>query len=79
MITRLTKLKGFDNLLAGRDLANVFEEGCVYDVIKIADTIIVKKRGEHALKNNYSYDRFSDIMMEGSYCLTKEEYERRKQ
>lgn len=35
MITRISKLKGFNNILAGRDLANIFKDGHVYSVTEI--------------------------------------------
>jgi hypothetical protein len=68
-ITRIAKLKGFDGALAGRDFADIFKDGHVYQVSDIAGEIIFKDLGEHALMDGSS---FSSIMM-GTYLLTKEE------
>lgn len=75
-ITRFSKLKGFDNIIAGRDFSNIFKEGHVYSVIEVLDTIMIKDLGEYALLKKYKGYKFSQIMMEGSYLLTKEEYKK---
>ena len=79
MITRLTKLDDFQNILAGRDLAGVFEEGHVYSAVKILDQIILTDLGEHAKMENYKRKTFTSIIMDGTYCFTKEEYQKRLQ
>ena len=76
MITRITKLKGFDNIIAGRDLLNIFKEGHVYSVTEIMGEIIIKDLGEHAIIGRYEGSGFAAIMMDGSYCMTKEEKKR---
>ena len=75
-ITRISKLKGFDSILVGRDFAEVFKDGHVYDVMEIADTIIIKDLGEHALMHQHNGSTFNTIMMNGTCYLTKEEKER---
>lgn len=72
-IARIAKLKGFNNIIAGRDLANIFKEGHVYSVMEIMGDIIIKDLGEHALMEKYIGNGFPAIMMDGSYCMTKEE------
>jgi hypothetical protein len=76
MITRIAKLKGFNNIIAGRDLANIFKEGHVYSVTEIMGEIMIKDLGEHALIKNHEGHTFAQIMMNGSYCMTKEEKQR---
>lgn len=78
MITRLSKLNGFKQILAGRDLANVFEDGHVYEFIKVDGMIIAKDLGEHAMIENFKTQTFTRIMMDGSYLLTEAEYEAQK-
>lgn len=73
MITRITKLKGFNSIIAGRDLAGIFKEGHVYSVIEVMGQIMIKDLGEHAIMEHYKGSGFQQIMMEGSYCMTKEE------
>jgi hypothetical protein len=76
MITRIAKLKEFDNVIAGRDLLNIFKEGHVYSVTEIMGTIMIKDLGEHAIMEQYHGSGISGIMMDGSYCMTKEERQR---
>ncbi len=70
-ITRISKIRGFNNLLGGRDLAEIFKDGHVYSFTNIAGEIMVKDLGEHADINQGS--TFPTIMMNGTYLLTKEE------
>ncbi len=75
MITRFSKLKGFNNILGGRDLANIFKDGHVYQVTELMGEIMIKDLGEHAKLRSQPMT-FYQIMMEGSYLLTKEEAKR---
>lgn len=75
MITRISKLKGFNNLIAGRDLAGIFKDGHVYSVTEIMGEITIRDLGEHAVMERYKGSGFAAIIMDGSYCLTKEEKE----
>lgn len=72
--TRISKLKGFDNVIVGRDMANIFKEGHVYSVKELIGTIIINDLGEHALMNDQEGCSIADIIIDGRYCLTKEEY-----
>ena len=74
-ITRISKL--FGNIIAGKDMADVFKEGHVYSVDKIMDTIIIEDLGEYESEATRGW-QFSDIMMDGRHLLTKEEYEHSK-
>ena len=76
MITRITKLDGFSDILMGRDLAKVFEEGHVYSAVKILDQIIITDLGKHAKMEMFTGQDLGRIAMDGSYCLTEEEYEK---
>jgi hypothetical protein len=76
MITRIAKLKGFNNIVAGRDLANIFKDGHVYSVTEIMGEIMIKDLGEHAEMEHYKGSGFPVIIMDGSYCMTKEEKQR---
>lgn len=71
-VTRISKLKKFDNILAGRDLAGVFKEGHVYSFVQVLGVITVTDLGEYA-DIPYSGATFTDIMMDGTYMLTKAE------
>lgn len=73
MVTRLVKLSGFNNLLAGRDLASILKEGHVYSVKEYMGQIILTDIGEHAKMPEYRKQGFEAIMLDGTYCLTKEE------
>lgn len=77
MITRIAKIKGFNNVLSGRDLAGIFKDGHVYQVTEIMGEIILKDLGEHAIfKSSYPFGnhKLTTIIMDGTYCLTKAEY-----
>lgn len=37
---------------------------------------MIKDLGEHALMQNYEGSDFTTVMMDGSYCLTKQEKKR---
>lgn len=76
MITRIVKLKGFKNIIAGRDLAEIFKDGHVYSVTEIMGEILIKDLGEHAEMEHYEVSGFPAIIMDGSYCMTKEEKQR---
>lgn len=76
MITRITKLDGFSDVLIGRDLAGIFEEGHVYSAVKILDQIIITDLGKHAKTESFKGLGLSGIAMDGSHCLTEEEYQK---
>ena len=73
MITRIAKVKASKDIIAGRDLAGIFEDGHVYSVTKIMGEIIVKDLGEPALMNNHEGQRITNVILDGSHCLTQEE------
>ena len=78
MITRITKLPNHVNVLVGRDLAEIFKPGHVYEFKEIMGEIIVMDRGESALsddKHDYPNvnSRIEEIMCNSSYLFTKEE------
>jgi hypothetical protein len=78
MITRISKIKGFGNIIAGSDMAKIFKDGHVYEVTEVMGEIMIKDLGEHAISKSlepFGHHRFSVIMMDGTYCLTKAEYE----
>jgi hypothetical protein len=72
-ITRIVKLRGFKNVLSGRDLSNILKEGHVYSVTEIDSVIMLEDLGEHALPERHNSMTISQIMMDGTYCLTKGE------
>lgn len=80
MITRIVKLKGFADVLAGRDLAKIFKEGHVYEVKELMGEIMVKDIGEHAEAKWLEGGRgkISQIITDGTYCLTKEEFKKQQ-
>lgn len=77
MIARIVKIKGFGKIVAGADVGNIFEDGHVYEATKIMGEIIIRDLGEHAHAEGLvpiGRHKFSTIMLDGTYCLTKEEY-----
>ncbi len=74
MVTRLAKLKGFDNVLAGRDLLNILKDGHVYSLTEVMGVVMITDLGEHAIKHEGS--DIAGIFMDGAHCLTKEEFEK---
>ena len=74
MVTRITKLPEHDNVLVGRDLAEIFEAGYVYDFREILGEIIIKKLGKSSIvETPVSYGTVERIMTSSHYLLTKEE------
>ena len=49
MITRIVKLPKHDDVLIGRDLGKIFENGHVYEIKKFLGEILIKDIGESAL------------------------------
>lgn len=72
-LTRITKIRGFKNVLYGRDFNEIFKEGHVYGVTEIMGEIIFKDLGTHAEMEKHLYQSLETIMVDGSICLTKEE------
>lgn len=78
MVTRIASLKGFNNVLAGRDLNGVFKPGHVYEFYEIAGEIMCRDLGEGApfsKSPEIKGYKISQIMLAGFYMLTKSEYE----
>jgi hypothetical protein len=74
-ICRISKLKGFENILAGRDFANIFKEGHVYSVEEILGAIMIKDLGEYVIdKDNCT--SFPSIIRDGKYLLVKKKYKK---
>jgi len=73
-VTRISKLKGFPDIIVGRDLAKVFKEGHVYSIEEIMGMHIIKDLGEYAMPE-YHADLLS-IMRDGTYLLTRAENEK---
>jgi len=81
MITRIVKLPNHDNVLIGRDLGELFKNGHVYQVNQYFDTYLIVDMGETALSEHREdfpniNSQISDIILDGIYCLTKEEFNR---
>ena len=76
-VTRFTSLDGFNDILAGRDLAGIFEKGAVYEATEMLGEITIRKVGNSCIKGNDKFKGYSfpQIMMDGNYLLTKEEHE----
>lgn len=77
MITRVCKLEDMHNIIFGRDLGGVFEEGALYSVQKIAGEIIFIKIGNHAKIKDFEFKKWSDLMADGNCLLTEKEYEKK--
>ena len=78
-ISRIARLKGFDRILAGRDLADIFKDGHVYSVVESVGVIMLTDLGEHAVKDKTIMNgTFEYVMMDGTYLLTKPEFAKAK-
>lgn len=74
ILTRIASLDKWKNVLAGRDLGNMFEEGYVYAGMKAGNDIVFTKLGKHA-QMPYFYGQPIDVIyMDGSHLLTEDEY-----
>lgn len=79
MITRIVKLPYHDNVLIGRDLAEIFEPGHVYEIRRVLGEFLIEDKGESSLlentKEDYSnpYASIETIMSSGKVYFTKEE------
>ena len=75
MITRIVRLKGYRNILMGRDLANLLTDGHVYQLHNVEGVIIMMDLGEHADGSMLrECATLGAIGAQGTYCLTKPEY-----
>lgn len=74
MVTRITSLEGFDNVLLGRDLKKIFKPGHVYDVSTLEGVTMITDLGKHAKPKHSEAYRIDQIATDGSYCLTEREY-----
>jgi hypothetical protein len=81
MTTRILKLPNHNNVLIGRDLSEIFENGHIYSVRKVLGEILIEDVGESSLCERTMYDYpngnsiVNDIMKEGSIYFTKKELE----
>ena len=86
MITRIVKLPKHDDVLIGRDLGKVFENGHVYEIKKFLGEILIKDIGETALGKSGSGDwptedsEIDQIMMgkPAKVYFTTEEWKKRR-
>ena len=80
MITRIMKLPLHDNVLIGRDLANIFKNGYVYEIKEFDGEHIITCLGESALFSDASqgypnqHSKINEIMRTGVYMMTKDEF-----
>ena len=72
-LTRLSKIKGQKDLIGGRDLAGIFEEGVIYSVKRIGDNILLEKIGKGSYELNHKGQSFTEVIMKGDYLLTENE------
>lgn len=73
--TRIAKIKDHKDIILGRDLEQVFENGHVYEAIKYGEYIWLKDLGEHALTSKNEGQPLQVHIRNGLHCLTKEEFE----
>lgn len=74
-VTRLAVLKGFDQVILGRDMADILKNGHVYEITEILGVLMIRDLGEHALMERQSGHDINGHALKGVHCLTKEEYE----
>lgn len=83
MITRIMKLPKHDNVLIGRDLAEIFENGHVYEIKKFLGEYVIVDLGETGLPEGnphetpHAQSSIEQIMVGpgSTYLLTKKEAE----
>ena len=86
MITRIVKLPKHDDVLIGRDLGKIFENGHVYEIKRFLGEILIKDIGESALGKSGSGDwptedsEIDQIMMgkPAKVYFTTEEWKKRR-
>lgn len=84
IVCRLCSFKGFHGVLYGRDLAGIFKNGHVYDVMEVMGEIIIRDLGEHAIpeyleNNGLITGTISQLAVSGVPMLTKQEYKQQKE
>jgi hypothetical protein len=73
--TRLARIEGFGQILVGKDISDIFEEGHVYAFRKILGQIVVDDLGKHAYADGYDYKAsLSDFIESGHHNMTQEEF-----
>lgn len=72
-LSRIVSLKGFDNVLLGRDLAKALKPGMVYGIRDIMGIITLEELGPHA-SFTHRGNTVGQIASNGRYCLTEEEF-----
>lgn len=71
-ISRIISLKGYNNVLLGRDLAKALKPGTVYGIRDLMGIITLEELGPHAqLEQGMG---IAGIITEGVYALTEKEY-----
>ena len=78
MITRIAKLPLHNNVIIGRDLAEIFKPGMVYRVEELMGEIVISPLGEMALSKDVGeypnvHGSIESIMTTGAYLTTIEE------
>lgn len=72
-VCRIAKVDGRDNLLLGRDFADIFKEGHVYQVIDQFGMIVFKDLGKHAKSEDFDYKSNSYLLMNEMPLRTESE------
>lgn len=79
-VTRFTKLPKHDNIIVGRDLDKIFENGKVYGIRKFGDEYVITCLGDSAIAADGTWpnhnSKVSEIMTTGRYLWTTEELEK---
>ena len=81
MVTRLSVINDERNLLLGKDGANIFEKGMVYEVVKILDQIVIREIGKSIIPETGHPSIKSDnntIICYGEHLLTQEDKDNRE-
>ncbi len=86
-VTRIVKLYKHHDVIVGQDLAKIFEDGMVYEVAEIMGEFIIRPIGKsaHMMVAKERFPSFnsdprtkSQILMDGTTYITKEEYKAEK-
>jgi hypothetical protein len=71
--TRFSVLKGFKGSFFGRDLAGIFKDGHVYQILEFEGQFIIKDLGEHFVGDDYDAKIDLSSFRKGDILFTKKE------
>jgi hypothetical protein len=79
-IARFAVINNGTHAILGKDLAGVFDAGCVYEATKVGDEVLLRNIGPYAMTDSAKDtgtghgNQSSHIMLHGSHLLTRDEW-----